>query len=145
MIQLVCLIVGIVALVRGKLAMTKHKELRGKPLYLAATLLIVPLPISFLFGLVYGAMVATSGGNVDTESPVFMIMAVGISWLPIVAAFIIGFTASVPKLAPNTPVSHGFEVQPMQNAGYPQQPGMPNYPQQPYPPASGQPPFPPQR
>lgn len=106
MLQLVCLIIGIVGLVKGKVSVSKAKELRGGPLYLVCGLFIAPLPLSFLAGLVLGA---TAGGSsqADLERSATIIgLVVGL--LPVIVGIVLSFVLAQPKVD----AGRGFAVVP---------------------------------
>jgi hypothetical protein len=107
-LAIACLVIGIVALVKGKMAVTGKKEIRGGPLYAAAILLILPLPLSFMAGFLLGA---TAGPEGISENTV-MVAGVITTWAPILAAIIIGFIFAQPKTEvapPGAAGPRGFE------------------------------------
>jgi len=65
MLQIAMLIFGIITLVRGKFYVSKTKAAVGGPAYLAGIVLLLPLPIAFTGGFIYGAMMAAEGREVD--------------------------------------------------------------------------------
>jgi len=65
MLEIGMLIFGIVTLVRGKFYVSKTKAAVGGPAYLAGIVLLLPLPIAFTGGFVYGAMLAAEGREID--------------------------------------------------------------------------------
>ena len=64
-LEIAMLIWGIVIMVTGKLKVSKTKEVRGMAARGLAVLLILPLPLIFLAGVIYGLMVAGSGKPAD--------------------------------------------------------------------------------
>jgi hypothetical protein len=55
------LIVGIMALVQGRLPLTKTREVRGLPARLLAIVALLPLPLSFVGGLLLGIATVAQG------------------------------------------------------------------------------------
>jgi hypothetical protein len=106
-LTIVCLIIGIVGFVKGRINVTKKRELRGAPMYIAAALFCLPLPLSFLVGVAIAAHAAARGVPVDQSS--LLPLGIAATWGPILVALILGFTLSKPKDAP-PPVARGFEV-----------------------------------
>lgn len=132
------LVVGIIGFVKGRINVTKTKELRGGAMYFVATLCCLPLPLAFLIGMYLGADAAKNGTTVDNDS--LRLIAGGLTIGIFIVALVLLFALATPKLnQPYRMVAQGFPVQ--MQPGYPQQPGQ--YPQGTYPPGgypqSGQP------
>src|SRR4051794_27519082 len=129
MLGIALLVVGIIGFVKGRINVTKHKELRGPPMYLVCTMLCLPLPLSFVIGMVAGASAAANHRPVDMDS--LNMIAGGINLVLIVTAVILMFALAKPKIMP------GFPVQMMPGQyppGFPGQPMPGQYPPGQYPP-----------
>jgi hypothetical protein len=110
-IGIVCLIIGIVGFVKGRINVTKTKELRGGPMYLAATLFCLPLPLGIVVGLFMGVSAAAQGQHITATDSSVLIAGLLTTWVPILLGIIIGFVAAKPKLPPAPPAGPpGFEV-----------------------------------
>ena len=67
MCEILMLIFGIIALVRGRFLLTRAKEVRGWPARIIGVLLIMPFPLSFLVGMVLGGVFVAMGKSVDDQ------------------------------------------------------------------------------
>jgi hypothetical protein len=67
MCEILMLIFGIIALIRGRFLLTRVKEVRGWPARIIGILLIAPFPLSFLVGMVLGAIFLAMGKDVAHE------------------------------------------------------------------------------
>lgn len=108
MIGIICLIIGILGFIKGRINVTKKRELRGAPMYIVAALFCLPLPFSFLAGVVLAANHAAQGTPIDQNTLLFV--SLGTSAVPIVIAMILGFTLAKPKEVAGAPRAQGFEV-----------------------------------
>ena len=111
MLQIIILIIGILGFVKRRISVTKHRELRGGPMFAVATLFCLPLPLSFLIGAALGVQAAAGGRKVDDNTILFASLAA--TWGPVLVAFIIAFAMAKPKLPsgqPPPPPPQGFEV-----------------------------------
>jgi hypothetical protein len=108
MLAIALLIIGIIGFVKGRISVTKNRELRGGGMYAVATLFCLPLPLSFLIGLALGAQAASSGKQVDQQT--VLIAGLAATWAPIVVAFILAFAMAKPKVVPGQPPPQGFQV-----------------------------------
>ncbi len=108
---IICLVLGIVGLVKRKISVTSNKELRGGPMIAACILLISPLPLTFCLGLLVGLL--NAGKPVDQFRGQIIIADIVGTWLPIIAVLIIGFTMGKPKadIRPGSS-QQGFDVLP---------------------------------
>ena len=110
-LTIILLILGILGFVKGRINVSKNRELRGGGMYAVATLFCLPLPLSFLLGMVLVANTAGSGRPVDRNT--ILIADLVSVWGPLVVALILAFTLAKPKLAPGQPGEtgpRGFEV-----------------------------------
>ncbi|HSU66832.1 MAG TPA: hypothetical protein VLJ39_08175 [Tepidisphaeraceae bacterium] len=108
-IAIVCLVIGILGFVKRRINITKNRELRGTGMYVVAALLCLPLPLSFLVGLVMGTTAVASGRPVNTDA--VMIAGTICTWGPILLAIILGFAMAKPK---EVPPQSAFPVMPPQ-------------------------------
>jgi hypothetical protein len=61
------LIFGIIAFVKGEFKLTRNRVVRRGPAYAIGAMLILPLPLSFGVGLVYGAMLTARHEQLDVK------------------------------------------------------------------------------
>ena len=108
MLAIALLIIGIIGFVKGRIGVTRNRELRGGGMYAVATLFCLPLPLSFLVGMALGAQAVSSGRPVDQQT--VLIAGVAATWAPIVVAFILAFAMAKPKVVPGQPPPQGFQV-----------------------------------
>lgn len=106
MLQLICMVIGIIGLVKGKVSVSKTKELRGGPLYLVCGLFIAPLPLSFIAGLILGATGGASTQEQLEKNAMLIGLIVGI--VPLIAGIVLAFVMAQPKIDPG----RGFDVLP---------------------------------
>lgn len=88
MLEIAMLIFGIVTLVRGKFYVSKTRAAVGGPAYLAGVVLLLPLPLAFTGGFIYGAMMAAEGREIDNVQ--LLIAEVILVVICLVIAYIIG-------------------------------------------------------
>lgn len=67
MCEILMLIFGIIALIRGRFLLTRAKEVRGWPARIIGVLLIMPFPMSFIAGMVLGAVFMALGKSIDGQ------------------------------------------------------------------------------
>jgi hypothetical protein len=96
MCDIIMLIFGIIALVRGKFLLTRAKEVRGVPARIIGIVLMIPLPLSFVAGLALGAMMASQGKSVDDLRLAGSILGVTITGLCFVSAIAIAVATARP-------------------------------------------------
>ena len=65
MCEIVMLIFGIITLIRGRFLLLRTKEVLGWPARIVGLFLIMPFPLSFLTGMVLGAIWMAMGKNID--------------------------------------------------------------------------------
>jgi hypothetical protein len=122
MVGIICLIIGILGFVKGRINVSARRELRGSGMYIVATLFCLPLPLSFLIGAAISAMNAANP-KPGVSSSVFAIAA-ACTWLPILLGIILAFVMATPKAAPTGVPVQGFPVMPPAPSG-PQGPIVP--------------------
>jgi hypothetical protein len=62
LIEIALLVMGIIALVRGEITLSKRKVVTGAPARLIGLLAMAPLPIAFAIGFVHGVMHGAQAG-----------------------------------------------------------------------------------
>jgi hypothetical protein len=94
------LIMGILALVRGKISLTRNRVVTGTPARVIGVVLVLPLPLALVSGFVLGiVLVALSGGAPPKQADLVkyaLPLEVGIVLLCGLAAVIIGATQARP-------------------------------------------------
>jgi hypothetical protein len=61
------LVVGFIALIRGKITLSRGHSLRGVAVRLAGVALLLPIPVAFAAGFVYAAYLAASGEKLNEQ------------------------------------------------------------------------------
>jgi hypothetical protein len=111
-LTIACLVIGIIGFAKGRINISKTRELRGGGMYAAATLLCLPLPLSFGAGFMIGLSAAASHTPVDNSQ--VLLWGALCTWVPILASLVIGYSMARPKVPPGLPPrAQGFEVQPV--------------------------------
>jgi hypothetical protein len=82
MCEIIMLIFGIIALIRGRFLLTRVKEVHGWPARIIGILLIMPFPLSSLVALVLGAIFLAEGAEAGNSA---IRQAVSIAGFAIVA------------------------------------------------------------
>lgn len=108
LLTIALLVIGILGFVKGRISVTKNRELRGAGMYAVATLFCLPLPLSFLVGLALGAQAVAAGKAVDEQT--VLLASIAATWGPVVVAFILAFAMAKPKIVPGQPPPQGFQV-----------------------------------
>lgn len=108
LLTIALLVIGIIGFVKGRISVTKNRELRGGGLYAVATLFCLPLPLSFLVGIALGAQAVSAGKTLDDQT--VLIAGLAATWGPILVAFILAFAMAKPKVVPGQPPPQGFQV-----------------------------------
>ncbi len=67
MCEIAMLIFGIITLIRGRFLLTRAKEVRGWKARFIGLLLVMPFPLSFLIGMVLGAIFLSTGKDVEGQ------------------------------------------------------------------------------
>lgn len=92
------MVMGVIALVKGKLTLTKDRVVYGTPARILAILAFLPLPLSFVTGMIYGMYLATQGRTgLDDSNRLWAIgIELGILVACIVAMYGIGWRLARP-------------------------------------------------
>lgn len=98
LIEIACLVFGIIVLVRGRVPLSANKEVRGAPAYLVGLLLAAVFPLALLIGLVVGFQRAQNGQPVNIQQPDLSLVLIDVG---VVAGC--GITALVIALATAQP------------------------------------------
>jgi hypothetical protein len=95
------MVMGIIALVKGKLTLTKNRVVHGTPARLLAILTFLPMPLAFASGVTYGVYLVAQGREVTEDSVRYTMIGVevGILVLCIVALYAIGWKLAGPPTA----------------------------------------------
>ena len=101
------LVMGIIALVKGKLTLSKTRVVHGTAARLLALIALLPLPLSFAAGLVYGVVVTARGGDVAADSARLTMIGAEVAILVgcIVALYAIGWTLAKPPVVAEAPAA----------------------------------------
>jgi len=108
---IILLIIGITGFVKGRVNVTKNRELRGGGMYAVCTLFLLPLPVSFMVGLYLGWQAAAAGRRVGAQT--VMVAGLLTTWAPVVVGLVLAFAMARPKMSAGQPMPgpRGFEVQ----------------------------------
>lgn len=92
------LVMGILALVRGKIGLTPNRYVYGLPARIIGVILMLPLPLAFGGGLILGIILAAQGKPVDPKNleSTAAIMAISILVAVGLAVVIIGALTAKP-------------------------------------------------
>jgi hypothetical protein len=66
-VEIAMLVIGIMALVTGKLTFSQNKVVRGATARIAGAILMIPLPLMFGIGLIIGLQAGLQGQQVDQQ------------------------------------------------------------------------------
>lgn len=80
------LVGGIVALVKGEIALSKTKTVTGAKARIIGGIFILPLPLTVVLGFAYGIYLAGTGQQIDEESTALMV----ISFAPFLLCALLG-------------------------------------------------------
>jgi cytochrome c biogenesis protein CcdA len=108
------LIFGIIAFVKGEFKLTRNRVVRRGPAYAIGALLVLPFPLSFCIGLVYGAMLGARHEKLDVVQLQTKLapIEVGLDIVCLLAALTIAVVAAKPVRAPRpAPVEDEYEDQ----------------------------------
>ena len=91
-------VMGVIALVKGKLTLSKTRVVYGTPARLLAIIAFLPLPLAFSAGVVYGVILAAQGREVtiDSVGPTMIGIEVAILVACIAAMYGIGWAIAKP-------------------------------------------------
>lgn len=99
------IVMGIIALVKGKLTLSKTRVVYGTPARMLAIIAFLPIPLSIVGGLAIGVFYASQGKPVTPESlrvPAIL-MELGVLVVCIVAMYAIGWSLAGPAEPPKLP------------------------------------------
>lgn len=98
-VEIACLVFGIMTLVKGVVPVSSTKEVRGAPAYVIGLLLLAVFPLALCTGIVIGIQQAQQGGPAPAGFDLSLIWidlaAVGVGVIP---SIIIALVAAKPKL-----------------------------------------------
>jgi hypothetical protein len=95
-LEIACVVFGIIVLVKGRVSLSAKKEVRGGPAYLVGIILISVLPLAIGFGIVMGIRQAQQGAQpgIDwTGVAIEMGLIIGCA----VTAFVVALATAKPK------------------------------------------------
>jgi len=101
-IEIALIVLGIMALVKGKIQLSKNRVVQGTPARLLAIVCFAPLPLAFMSGIAYGAYLATQGGDLESHKWIFIAIEAGVVVACLALLFILGFALATSP-APETP------------------------------------------
>ncbi len=94
-------IMGVIALVKGKLTLTKNKVVEGTAARLLAIVLMMPIPVAFTVGLIWGIAINVGNAGGGIQQPGFgSLVAMELGIVVVCAAIVYGVGLS---LAPAPP------------------------------------------
>lgn len=93
--ELCLLVLGIITLVTGKINVSKDKMIVGAPARWIGAVLLLPLPLAFLVGFVWGMMIAAQGRMPDPKElrTIGAVIEIGIFGLCMVVCLIIALSS----------------------------------------------------
>jgi hypothetical protein len=102
MLPIIMLVIGIIALVVGRISVTSTKELRRPASIFVGLIFIAPFPLSFLIGFMMGLDAAGKGKQLDpkeieSELQTIALIIVGVCFL---LGLILSFALAKPKQKP---------------------------------------------
>jgi len=97
------LIVGIIALVRGRFKLSKNKEVTGGKARLVGLILLAPFPLAFCAGIL---LAIGSGGNIDPTTA--LVVEVGLVFGGLITAIVVALAVAKPPQAPAATQYAGF-------------------------------------
>jgi hypothetical protein len=108
MLAIILLIVGIVGFVKGRINISKTRELRGGGMYAVCTLFCLPFPLTLFLGFLIGIRAGTTGTPIDQNQ--IMMANLGGGLIPIIIGIILAYVLAKPKQTVAGPRPQGFEV-----------------------------------
>ena len=72
-VEIACLVFGIIILAKGKVSLSANKEVRGGPAYIIGLLLLAVFPIALVIGIVVGIQKAKQGGPMQFDLSLVLI------------------------------------------------------------------------
>jgi hypothetical protein len=113
MCGLAMLVFGIIAFVKGEFKLTRNRVVRRGPAYAIGALLVLPLPLSFGIGFIYGIMAGARHEQVDVKQLQAKLapVEVGLDVVCLLAALIIAAVTAQPVVR-QRPTLAGDEYEP---------------------------------
>jgi hypothetical protein len=98
-LEIACLVFGIVILAKGRVSLTARKEVRGGPAYVIGLLLIAVLPVAVTLGIVVGLNAAQNagGGGGFRLNPAFALIDLGVVVVLGLIALVVALVTAQPK------------------------------------------------
>lgn len=92
-------VMGIIALVKGKLTLSKTRVVYGTPARLLAIIAFLPIPLAFAAGMVYGVVLAAQGREVTPDAVGLTLVGIEVAILVlcVVAMYGIGWAIARPE------------------------------------------------
>jgi hypothetical protein len=102
MCNIIMLIFGIIALVKGSFSLTGNKVVSGLPARIVGVILIMPMPISLGVGFVYGLTLAATKQNIrdDSLQGAAIVIELSIMAVCLVTALVVAFANAKPRARP---------------------------------------------
>lgn len=99
MLGIILLIVGIIGLIKGKISVTRTKELRRPGSIFVSLLFIAPFPLQILVGAAMGVQAAAEGKqNIDDLQSKATMIGLAIFGICLVTGLILAFVLAKPKV-----------------------------------------------
>ncbi len=95
-VEIACLVFGIIILAKGKVSLSAKKEVRGGPAYIIGLLLLAVFPLAVVIGLVVGLQKAKQGGPMQFDLSLVLI-DVGVVVGCALPALLIALATAKPK------------------------------------------------
>jgi hypothetical protein len=97
-LDIVLLVLGILAVAKGKFSLSGSRVVEGVPARLVGVLLILPLPASIAIGLLYSEPKSAQGDPFDLlEDGIFTLIQLGILVVTLLLAGVVCLTCSRPR------------------------------------------------
>lgn len=109
---IVLLVLGILSFVKGRISVSKHKELRGGGMYVSATLFCLPLPLTFLVAFALDASNALTQQPVPVGGRTAAVLNLLCLWVPFLAGTVLAFVLARPAGDAEPSRAKGFDVLP---------------------------------
>jgi hypothetical protein len=98
-IEIACLVFGIVILATGRVSLSAKKEVRGGPAYLIGLLLLAVFPLALGIGFIVGVQKAQQGQQANGLDPSLVLIDLGVVAGCTIPALIIAIATAKPKEA----------------------------------------------
>jgi hypothetical protein len=106
--EIALVVLGIYALVKGKLTLTKKKVVYGTPARLLAIIAFLPMPLSLMIGVIYGVVLTVKGQDVTSPGVRLTMIGIEAGVLILCTAALYGLGWQLAK--PPEPQKAGFDV-----------------------------------